>query len=80
MSTTNGTSQEGIDAETEAEIRAEILREISPKGFYLDPESKPCLCGAKHIRTSKRRGYSDSLIFRHRCRRCSNEFVTYIEG
>lgn len=80
MSTTNGTAKDCNDPENDADLRAEILREISPKGFYLDPDSQPCLCGAEHIRTGRKRGYSDSLIFYHRCRRCSNEFRTYIEG
>jgi hypothetical protein len=80
MHTTNGTSNQSIDAETEAERRAEILREIRPKGFYLEPGHQPCLCGAEHIKTRRKRGYSDSLIFYHRCEACGNSFSTYIEG
>jgi len=54
-----------------------ILRELP--GFHLDTGT-PCLCGADNISTRSRRGYSDSLIFSHRCTDCGTTFRTYIEG
>ena len=59
------------------EQQIERLRQIP--GFRLDA-GMPCLCSIEEITTSKRRGYSDSLIFTHRCRECGNEFTTFIEG
>ena len=59
------------------EEHTERLRQLA--GFHLD-EGMPCLCSIESITTSKRRGYSDSLIFTHRCRECGNEFTTWIEG
>jgi protein-disulfide isomerase-like protein with CxxC motif len=55
----------------------ERLRQLP--GFRLD-SGVPCLCSIEAITTSKRRGYSDSLIFTHRCSECGNEFTTFIEG
>jgi len=54
-----------------------ILRQVA--GFRLD-SGEPCLCGVEALTTSKKRGYSDSLIFTHRCGECGNEFTTFIEG
>jgi len=59
------------------EEHIERLRELP--GFRLDA-GMPCLCSIENITTSKRRGYSDSLIFTHQCRECGNEFTTFIEG
>lgn len=72
--------KEVTDAASEEELRREIIRNVRPKGFFLEPGHQPCLCGAAHILTTKRGGYSDSIIYTHRCRKCSKEFVTYIEG
>ena len=71
MPTTNDSRQE-LDEE-----RIERLRELP--GFSLDA-GKPCLCSIEAITTTKKRGYSDSLIFTHRCSECGNEFTTFIEG
>jgi hypothetical protein len=71
MPTTNADRQEL----TEQHI--ELLRQLP--GFRLD-SGTPCLCGIDAISTSKRYGYSDSLIFTHHCRECGNEFTTWIEG
>jgi hypothetical protein len=71
MPTTNASGQEL------GEQHKEILRQLP--GFRLD-SGVPCLCGIDAITTSKRRGYSDSLIFTHRCDECGNEFTTFIEG
>jgi nicotinic acid phosphoribosyltransferase len=71
MQAKNDSSQE-LD-----EQQIEKLRQLS--GFRLD-SGVPCLCSIEAITTSKRRGYSDSLIFTHRCRECGNEFTTWIEG
>ena len=71
MPTTNDGAQE-LD-----EQQVERLRELP--GFRLD-SGVPCLCSIEAITTSKRRGYSDSLIFTHRCSECGNEFTTFIEG
>lgn len=80
MSANTANRQERNDAASEEELRREILREIRPKGFFLEPGHRPCSCGAEQIQTTKRGGYSDSVIYKHRCRKCSNKFVTYIEG
>lgn len=80
MSSKHFNGKEVTDAANEEEIRREILRNVRPRGFYLEPGHQPCLCGPEFIQTTKRRGYSDSVIYAHRCRECSNEFVTYIEG
>lgn len=74
MSTNNAQSKERTDRQQQ------VLNEIRPKGFFLDPSGEPCVCGAAHIQTTKRRGFSDSLIFKHRCTACGNRFSTYIEG
>jgi len=71
MATTNDSGQE-LD-----EQQINRLRQLS--GLRLD-EGVPCLCSIEAITTSKRRGYSDSLIFTHRCGECGNEFTTFIEG
>ncbi len=71
MPTTQASGQE-LD-----EQQVERLRQLS--GFRLD-SGVPCLCSIEAITTSKRRGYSDSLIFTHRCSECGNEFTTFIEG
>ena len=71
MSTTNDSGQEL------GEEHIERLRQLP--GLRLD-EGVPCLCSIKKIATHKRRGYSDSLIFTHRCGECGNEFTTFIEG
>jgi hypothetical protein len=71
MATTNDDGQE-LD-----EQQIDRLRQLP--GFRLD-SGVPCLCAIEAITTSKRRGYSDSLIFTHRCRECGNEFTTWIEG
>mgnify|MGYP006914326648 FL=1 len=59
------------------EQQIERLRQLP--GFRLD-SGVPCLCSIEAISTSKKRGYSDSLIFTHRCSDCGNEFTTFIEG
>jgi len=64
-------SQERTDRQTA------ILRELP--GFHLDTGT-PCLCGADKISTRSRRGYSDSMIFSHRCTACGTTFRTFIEG
>ena len=71
MSTTNDSGQE-LD-----EQQINRLRQLP--GLRLDG-GVPCLCSIEKISTHKRRGYSDSLIFTHRCRECGNEFTTFIEG
>jgi nicotinic acid phosphoribosyltransferase len=71
MQTTNDSGQE-LD-----EQQIERLHKLP--GFRLD-SGVPCLCSIEAITTSKRRGYSDSLIFTHRCSDCGNEFTTFIEG
>jgi nicotinic acid phosphoribosyltransferase len=71
MPTTQASGQE-LD-----EQQVDRLRQLP--GFRLD-SGVPCLCSIEAITTSKRRGYSDSLIFTHRCRECGNEFTTFIEG
>lgn len=71
MKTTNEDNQE-LD-----EQQIDRLRRLP--GFRLD-SGVPCLCSIEAISTSKRRGYSDSLIFKHRCCECGNEFTTWIEG
>ena len=71
MPTTNDERQEL----TEQHI--ELLRQLP--GFRLD-SGTPCLCGVESITTRKRRAFSDSLIFNHRCRECGNRFTTWIEG
>jgi hypothetical protein len=80
MSSKTASSQEANDAASEEELRREIIRNVRPKGYFLEPGHAPCLCGPEFIKTTKRGGYSDSVIYKHRCRECSNEFVTYIEG
>jgi len=59
------------------EQHIERLRKLP--GFRLDA-GMPCLCSIEAITTTKKRGYSDSLIFTHRCSECGNEFTTFIEG
>jgi hypothetical protein len=71
MKSTNDGGQE-LD-----EQQLDRLRQLP--GFRLD-EGVPCLCSMEAIRTSKRRGYSDSLVFNHHCRECGNRFRTFIEG
>ena len=71
MEFTNDSGQE-LD-----EQQIERLRQLP--GFRLD-SGAPCLCSIEAITTSKKRGYSDSMIYTHRCRECGNEFTTFIEG
>jgi len=71
MPTTQASGQEL----TEQHI--ERLRELP--GFRLDA-GVPCLCSIEAITTSKKRGYSGSMIYTHRCGECGNEFTTFIEG
>jgi nicotinic acid phosphoribosyltransferase len=65
------------DGQERTEQQKEILRQLP--GFRLD-SGEPCLCGTDAITTTKEYGYSDSLIFHHRCGECGNEFTTWIEG
>ncbi len=62
---------------TEAE--RETIDEIDKTGFHLDT-GRPCECGGDDYRTRTKRAYSDSLIFKHKCRNCGNKFTTWIEG
>ena len=71
MSTTEDSGQEL------GEQQIEKLRQVA--GFHLD-EGVPCLCSIESITTTKKRGYSDSAIFTHRCSECGNRFTTWIEG
>ena len=71
MSTTHTSGQE------RTEQQKQLLRELP--GFHLD-KGEPCTCGKEAIQTRSRRGFSDSLIFSHRCTECGNEFTTWIEG
>jgi hypothetical protein len=71
MQSTNSNGQEL------GEEHIEQLRELP--GFRLDA-GVPCLCSIEKITTSKKRGYSDSVIYSHRCDECGNEFTTFIEG
>lgn len=71
METKTTTDQERIDRQNE------ILRQVP--GFRLDT-GEPCLCGVDKLRTSSRMGYSDSVVFTHRCTDCKNTFRTWIEG
>lgn len=57
----------------------ETVEGISPKGFVLI-DGQPCECGDDHYRTSKKRGYSDSMTYIHTCSNCDNVFKTFIEG
>ena len=71
MSSKKASRQERIDQQNE------ILRQVA--GFRLD-SGEPCLCGVEALTMTKKRGYSDSLIFTHQCGECGNEFTTFIEG
>lgn len=55
----------------------EVLRALP--GFEYNTGT-PCTCGVSFIRTTKERGFSDSLIFHHRCTECGARFSTWIEG
>lgn len=55
------------------------LNDISPKGLLLN-EGTPCECGAEHYNTSKHRKYSDTMLYKHNCTECGNEFSTWTEG
>ena len=65
------------EIEERTDCRTQILRELP--GFHLNT-GEPCLCGAEHIRTRSKCGYSDSMVFYHRCAECGTEFSTWIEG
>lgn len=81
MSSNAANSQERTDAASEKELRNHILRSIRPRGFHLDTKhGQPCACGAEHIRTRSKVGYSDYVTYFHRCLACGNRFRTYIEG
>jgi hypothetical protein len=69
--------QKPTDRQERTDRQTEILRELP--GFHLDTGT-PCECGADRIKTRTRRGYSDSLIFDHRCTACGSAFSTFIEG
>lgn len=70
-------SEKTLSSHERTDRQKAILRELP--GFHLNT-GVPCLCGAAKISTRSRRGYSDSLIFSHRCTACGTEFSTYIEG
>ena len=40
----------------------------------------PCECGPDAIVTRKERKYSDTMVYRHRCTECGQEFSTWTEG
>jgi len=65
------------DSQELTEQHIERLRQLP--GFRLDVGT-PCLCSIEAITTTKKRGYSDSLINTHRCDECGNKFTTFIEG
>ncbi len=70
-------SEQTLSSQERTDRRTAILRELP--GFHLNT-GEPCLCGAENISTRSRRGFSDSLVFYHRCRACETEFSTWIEG
>jgi hypothetical protein len=55
------------------------LSEIPSVGFHINTGG-PCECGGENYRTTKTHGFSDSIVYRHKCQTCGNEFSTWIEG
>lgn len=69
---TSTDSSDGLSKE-----QLQRLKEVS--GFRLD-SGTPCTCDLDELSTTKKRGYSDSMIYYHECNACGNEYVTWIEG
>ena len=40
----------------------------------------PCECGPGHINTKTSLEYSDTMLYKHRCRECGSQFSTWTEG
>jgi hypothetical protein len=62
-----------------SQAQLDTVNGISPKGFHID-SGTPCECGSEDYTTTKERGFSDSMIYKHRCGNCGNFFRTFIEG
>lgn len=62
---------------TEAEC--ETVNGISPTGLHID-SGRPCDCGPEPYSTTKKRAFSDSMVYKHHCTECGNRFTTWTEG
>lgn len=57
----------------------DTVNNITPRGLMLNKDT-PCECGAIHYSTSKHRKFSDTMLYKHKCRECGNKFETWTEG
>lgn len=62
-----------------SELQKQTANELSPCGLEV-LEGEPCECGGEAYNTSKSHGYSDTIVYNHRCSECGNRWKTWTEG
>lgn len=65
---------------TFSDMQLETMNGVTPRGLHFNT-GNPCECGeSADVGTRSQRKYSDSMVYKHKCRECGARWETWTEG